>query len=88
LNDIQFLAMNVVGTNGYVQVYQKEDTRVMHVYVMLPDVARYIARETAKEIRKELAGLFVEVFGLTGLNIEISTRSYPDDLVDYIGLFE
>lgn len=81
LSDIQFIGMNVVGTNSFLQVYED-----ISMFIILPEVKKSVAINTAKLIIDEIQMMFNEIFGNLSLNFKNLVLSLPEDSNNYIDI--
>jgi hypothetical protein len=81
-SDIQFVIMNVVGTNGFVQIL-----RDMNIYIVLPEIQKSMSQDILKEITEQLDNMFSEIHESVAISLKNKIANYPDDAKDYINLF-
>lgn len=83
-SDIQFIVMNIVGTNSYVEI--SED---LNIYVILPSINKDHAEKTAKKIKEEIKNIFTEVTANYKPELSSKVINCPEDsdnMVDIISL--
>ncbi|HOJ64683.1 MAG TPA: hypothetical protein PLE45_09715 [Spirochaetota bacterium] len=82
LSDIQFIAMNIAGTNSFLQVYDD-----FSMIIILPEVKKSVAANTSKVIIDETKMMFNEIFGGINLDFKDLVLSFPEDSNKYIEIF-
>ncbi len=82
LSDIQFIGMNVAGTNSFLQLYED-----ISMFIILPEVKKSVAINTAMVIIDEIKMMFNEIFGSLSLNFKYLVLSIPEDSNNYIEIF-
>jgi len=80
--DIQFVVMNIVGTNGFVQIYQD-----LSIYVVLPEIDTNMAKEIVKQITSEIKSMLNEILGEMEITFNHRVVNYPESARDYLELF-
>ena len=80
--DVQFVVMNVVGTNGFVQIFDD-----MSIYVILPEIQKDIAKEISDQVITEIKNMFSEIVGEIEIEFKDKVCSYPEDSTDFVELF-
>lgn len=83
LSDIQFIAMNVTGTNAFLQVYDD-----ISMIIILPEIKKSVALNAAKIIIDEINMMFNEIFGNISLKFNQLVLSFPEDSNNYIDIFQ
>ncbi|HOV15443.1 MAG TPA: hypothetical protein PK771_14240, partial [Spirochaetota bacterium] len=80
--DIQFVIMNVVGTNGFVQIYQD-----LSIYIVLPEIDTSMTKQIVSQVISEIKTMFNEIIGETEVTFNQRVVNYPDTARDYLEIF-
>ncbi|MBN2544558.1 MAG: hypothetical protein JXB50_02095 [Spirochaetes bacterium] len=80
-SDIQFIVMNIVGTNSYVEI-----TEDLNIYVILPSINKEYALKTAKKIKEEIKNIFTEVTENFIPELTSKIITYPDDAINLLDI--
>ncbi|HBD92804.1 MAG TPA: hypothetical protein DDY71_06660, partial [Spirochaetia bacterium] len=82
ISDVQFIVMNIVGTDGLVSMFND-----FSIYAILPEVDSSNSKEILNRIVEEIEIMFSEIFGSSQIDFENKIVNYPDDSDNFIELF-
>jgi hypothetical protein len=79
---MQFLIMNIIGQNGYVQIQPNFD-----IYMVLTGINKSFAKDIVNQMLQDIDNMFIEVIGEFKIKYEFKILSYPEDSNNYLELF-